>query len=139
MRVSISIVGPSVRVLTRHYSPAIVTGRGGAVRLDFQACHFAGSAVLSIRERISPPYASPFLLSFLGRLPCVLGFVSQLLVRFMLANKDGVTSGWVSRLLVQSNVPFVEIWEVLHNMYESQVRYFTLTYRVAKLSDIIAT
>lgn len=44
----------------------------------------------------------------------------------MLANKNDVPSGWVSRLLVQSNVPFVEIWEVLHNMYESQVRHFAL-------------
>jgi len=39
----------------------------------------------------------------------------------MLVNKGDVPSGWVSRLLVQCNVPYVEIWEVLHNMYESQV------------------
>ncbi|KAJ2920291.1 hypothetical protein MD484_g125, partial [Candolleomyces efflorescens] len=67
-----------------------------------------------------------------------LRFVSQLLVRFMLANKDGVTSGWVSRLLVQSNVPFVEIWEVLHNMYESQVPPFNEQPNVQALSAEIA-
>lgn len=49
------------------------------------------------------------------------GFVSGLLVRFRLANKGEVPPGWVSRLLSQCTVPYVEIWEVLHNMYESQV------------------
>lgn len=50
------------------------------------------------------------------------GYVSQLVVGFALANKANVESGWVSNLFEQCNVPHVEIWEVLHTMYESQVR-----------------
>jgi hypothetical protein len=64
MRVRISIVQKSVHVLTWYFSSAIVTGRGGAVRLDFQACYLVGSAVLSIRERIPSPYVFLFSFSF---------------------------------------------------------------------------
>ncbi|TFK30342.1 nucleoporin [Coprinopsis marcescibilis] len=65
-------------------------------------------------------------------------FVSQLLVRFMLANKGDVPHGWVSRLLVQCGVPYVEIWEVLHNMYESQVPPFNDQANVQAISEEIA-
>jgi nuclear pore complex protein Nup155 len=49
------------------------------------------------------------------------GFIATLLVRFTLANKSTVPYGWAPRILVQCGVPFVEIWDVFHEMYESQV------------------
>jgi hypothetical protein len=49
------------------------------------------------------------------------GFVATLLVRFALANKGTVPYGWAPRILVQCNVPYVEVWDVFHEMYESQV------------------
>lgn len=48
------------------------------------------------------------------------GHVASLLVRFALANKDVVPYGWASRILVQCGVPYGEIWDLLHEMYESQ-------------------
>ena len=45
----------------------------------------------------------------------------MLLVRFALANKGVIPVGWASRALIQCKVPYVEIWDVLHEMYESQV------------------
>jgi len=53
----------------------------------------------------------------------VLGFIATLLVRFTLANKNTVPHGWVPRILVQCGVPFVEVWDVFHEMYESQVAF----------------
>jgi nuclear pore complex protein Nup155 len=51
----------------------------------------------------------------------VLGFVAMLLVRFALANKGAVPYGWAPRILEQCHVPYVEVWDVFHEMYESQV------------------
>lgn len=59
-------------------------------------------------------------------------------MRFSLANKAQVNSGWVSHLLIQCNVPYVEAWEVLHNMYESQVPPFNEQANVQALSSEIA-
>jgi nuclear pore complex protein Nup155 len=53
----------------------------------------------------------------------VLGFIATLLVRFALANKSTVPYGWAPRILVQCGVPFVEVWDVFHEMYESQVTH----------------
>jgi len=49
------------------------------------------------------------------------GFIATLLVRFTLANKNTLTSGWAARVLIQCSVRFAEIWDVFHEMYESQV------------------
>lgn len=65
-------------------------------------------------------------------------YVSQLVVGFALANKANVESGWVSNLFEQCNVPHVEIWEVLHTMYESQVPPFNEQPNVQALSAEIA-
>ncbi|EAU93155.2 nucleoporin Nup157/170 [Coprinopsis cinerea okayama7 len=67
-----------------------------------------------------------------------LRYVSYLLVKFRLDNKGEVPSGWFCRLLVQSKVPFVEIWEILHNMYESQVPPFNDQANVQAISEEIA-
>lgn len=50
------------------------------------------------------------------------GHIAALLVRFRLANKDAVSYGWAPRILVQCGVPYHEVWDILHEMYESQVR-----------------
>jgi nuclear pore complex protein Nup155 len=50
-----------------------------------------------------------------------LGHIATLLVRFTLANKGALPYGWAPRILVQCGVPFTEIWDVFHEMYESQV------------------
>ena len=49
--------------------------------------------------------------------------IATLLVRFALANKEALPYGWAPRILVQCGVPFTEIWDVFHDMYESQVRH----------------
>jgi len=54
------------------------------------------------------------------------GFIATLLVRFMLANKNELPSGWAARVLIQCGVRFPEIWDVFHEMYESQVRSFPI-------------
>jgi len=47
--------------------------------------------------------------------------IARLLVEFRLANIDVVPPGWIDRLLAQCDIPYVEIWDVSHQMYESQV------------------
>jgi len=49
------------------------------------------------------------------------GYIATLIVRFLLANKTILPAGWAARLLVQCGVQFGEIWDVFHEMYESQV------------------
>ena len=48
-------------------------------------------------------------------------YVAKLLVRFRLAHKDELPYGWAPRTLIQCGVPYAEVWDVLHEMYESQV------------------
>ncbi|TFK41242.1 nucleoporin [Crucibulum laeve] len=64
--------------------------------------------------------------------------VATLIVRFMLHNKTVVTSGWASKLLIDCNVPYGEIWEVFHEMYESQVPPFNEQPNVQAISSEIA-
>ena len=47
--------------------------------------------------------------------------IARLLVEFQLANTDVVPPGWVVRVLARCGIPYVEIWDVFHQMYESQV------------------
>jgi len=46
---------------------------------------------------------------------------AHLLVEFQLANTDAVPPGWVVLVLARCGIPYVEIWDVFHQMYESQV------------------
>lgn len=46
----------------------------------------------------------------------------MLIVRFALQHKNSLPQGWSSRFLVQCRVPYQEVCDVLHEMYESQVR-----------------
>ena len=45
-----------------------------------------------------------------------------MLVRFSLANKGALPYGWAPRILIQCGVPYHEVWDIFHEMYESQVR-----------------
>lgn len=51
------------------------------------------------------------------------GYVAMLLVSFSLRNREQLPKGWAPRVLVQCGVPHAEIWDVLHDMYESHVGF----------------
>ena len=53
-----------------------------------------------------------------------IGYVSSLLVKFALNNKGVRPAGWVPRVLKECGIPYSEIWDILHEMYESQVCHF---------------
>lgn len=63
--------------------------------------------------------------------------IALLLVRFQLANAAAISSGWVPRILVQCGVPYAEAWDVLHQMYDSQIPPFTTQEAVHTLSTAI--
>ncbi|KAJ7092652.1 nucleoporin [Mycena epipterygia] len=64
--------------------------------------------------------------------------IATLLVRFSLANKGVLPFGWAPRILVQCGVPFPEVWDVLHEMYESHVPPFNDQTNVQAVSSDIA-
>lgn len=47
--------------------------------------------------------------------------IARLLVEFQLANTEVVPPGWVVRVLARCGIPYAQIWDVFHQMYESQV------------------
>jgi hypothetical protein len=50
--------------------------------------------------------------------------IARLLVEFQLANIEIVPPGWAVRVLARCGIPYVEIWDVFHQMYESQVCHY---------------
>ncbi|KAJ7783706.1 nucleoporin [Mycena maculata] len=64
--------------------------------------------------------------------------IATLLVRFSLANEGSLPFGWAPRILVQCGVPFPEVWDVLHEMYESHVPPFNDQTNVQAVSSDIA-
>ncbi|KAJ7630864.1 nucleoporin [Roridomyces roridus] len=64
--------------------------------------------------------------------------IATLLVRFSLNNKGLLPFGWAPRILVQCGVPFPEVWDVLHEMYESHVPPFNDQTNVQAVSSDIA-
>ncbi|KAJ6575033.1 nucleoporin [Mycena capillaripes] len=64
--------------------------------------------------------------------------IATLLVKFSLANKGALPFGWAPRILVQCGVPFPEVWDVLHEMYESHVPPFNDQNNVQAVSSDIA-
>jgi len=56
------------------------------------------------------------------------GHVANLLVRFALASDKVVPAGWAPRALTQCGVAYPEIWDILHGMYESQVKFILFIY-----------
>ncbi|KAF5374778.1 hypothetical protein D9758_000357 [Tetrapyrgos nigripes] len=67
-----------------------------------------------------------------------LRIVADLLVRFSLERKERLPFGWAPRILVQCGVPFGEIWDVLHEMYESHIPPFNAQANVQAISSDIA-
>ncbi|KAE9408173.1 nucleoporin [Gymnopus androsaceus JB14] len=67
-----------------------------------------------------------------------LQLVADLLVRFSLERKDVLPSGWAPRILVQAGVPYVEIWDAFHEMYESHIPPFNAQANVQAISSDIA-
>ena len=49
------------------------------------------------------------------------GELARLLVEFQLANADVAPPGWAVRVLARCGIAYMEIWDVFHQMYESQV------------------
>ncbi|KAG7099133.1 hypothetical protein E1B28_001005 [Marasmius oreades] len=68
-----------------------------------------------------------------------LGLVSDLLIRFALERKESLPNGWGPRILKQCNVPFVEIWRIFHDVYDSHLPPFNSQANVQTLSSDIAT
>ncbi|KAL6309880.1 nucleoporin [Sparassis latifolia] len=64
--------------------------------------------------------------------------IASLLVRFNLAHKGTVAYGWAPRILVQCGVPHSEIWDILNEMYESQIPPFNDQANVQAISSDIA-
>ncbi|PIL32067.1 transporter [Ganoderma sinense ZZ0214-1] len=64
--------------------------------------------------------------------------VASLLVRFALAHKGELPYGWAPRILTQCGVPYPEVWDILHDMYESQVPPFNEQANVQAISSDIA-
>jgi len=67
-----------------------------------------------------------------------LRYIASLIVRFLLANKTVLPTGWAARLLIQCGVQFAEIWDVFNEMYESQVPPFNDQANVQTISSEIA-
>ncbi|KAG9314302.1 nucleoporin [Chiua virens] len=67
-----------------------------------------------------------------------LRYIATLLVSFSLRNRAQLPKGWTPRVLVQCGVPHTEIWDVLHDMYESHVPPFNHQASVQATSTDIA-
>lgn len=67
-----------------------------------------------------------------------LRYVSSLLVKFSLNNKGVRPAGWVPRVLKECGIPYSEIWDILHEMYESQVPPFSDQDNIQMISSDIA-
>ncbi|KAG6862386.1 hypothetical protein C0995_011826 [Termitomyces sp. Mi166 len=67
-----------------------------------------------------------------------LRFIATLLVRFTLANKNVVAFGWAPQILIECGVPYTDVWDVFHEMYESQVPPFNDQANVQAISSDIA-
>ena len=53
------------------------------------------------------------------------GELARLLVEFQLAHADVAPPGWAVRVLARCGIAYMEIWDVFHQMYESQVCHAT--------------
>ncbi|TRM60230.1 Non-repetitive/WGA-negative nucleoporin C-terminal-domain-containing protein [Schizophyllum amplum] len=64
--------------------------------------------------------------------------IAHLLVRFRLNHKGQIDDGWPARILVDCNVPYAEVWDLFHEMYESQIPPFNTQDNVQMVSSDIA-
>ncbi|KAG9222729.1 hypothetical protein CCMSSC00406_0004643 [Pleurotus cornucopiae] len=64
--------------------------------------------------------------------------IAMLVVRFALQHRNSLPQGWAARFLLQCKIPYQEVWDVLHEMYESQVPPFHDQANVQTMSSEIA-
>ncbi|TDL28525.1 nucleoporin [Rickenella mellea] len=64
--------------------------------------------------------------------------VASLLLRFTLAHKGIRPHGWAARILNDAGVPYPDIWDIFHAMYESQVPPFNDQANVQSISSDIS-
>ncbi|KAJ4486039.1 nucleoporin, partial [Lentinula aciculospora] len=107
-----------------------------------------GLFALVIEQESDPLAQADRLAGILERLgrrfyPSVFAFplhlVTDLFVRFSLERKGVLESGWVPRTLVRAGIPYVEIWDALHEMYESHIPPFNAQANVQAISSDMAT
>ncbi|KAI5123612.1 hypothetical protein M0805_003428 [Coniferiporia weirii] len=67
-----------------------------------------------------------------------LRYIALLLVRFVLSNKGARSHGWAPRILRECGVPNSEIWDIFHDMYESQIPPFNDQENIQMISSDIA-
>ncbi|KAF8905503.1 nucleoporin [Gymnopilus junonius] len=67
-----------------------------------------------------------------------LQYIATLLVGFMLRHKEHLEVGWAARILIDCGVRYAEIWDIFHEMYESQVPPFHTQDNVQAISTEIA-
>ncbi|KAH9044824.1 nucleoporin [Lactarius pseudohatsudake] len=63
--------------------------------------------------------------------------LAHLLVEFQLTNADAAPPGWAVRVLARCGIAYMEIWDVFHQMYESQVPPFCQQSSIQTLSAAI--
>lgn len=95
--------------------------RGTAGRPNFFHADFVRAKILSFGVRVSFTYVILLSLSIVLSAEYSSGYVVTLLVQFALRNKGSRPSGWAPRVLRECEIPYSEIWELFHEMYESQV------------------
>ncbi|EKM61129.1 uncharacterized protein PHACADRAFT_24346 [Phanerochaete carnosa HHB-10118-sp] len=64
--------------------------------------------------------------------------IASLLVRFALTHKGLLPHGWAPRIFVQCGMPYHEVWDIFHEMYESQIPPFNDQTNVQAVSSDIA-
>ncbi|KIK70905.1 hypothetical protein GYMLUDRAFT_32985 [Collybiopsis luxurians FD-317 M1] len=67
-----------------------------------------------------------------------LQLVADLLVRFSLERKEVLLPGWAPKVLAEAGVSYAEIWDTLHEMYESHIPPFNAQANVQAISSDIA-
>ncbi|THH08723.1 hypothetical protein EW145_g2498 [Phellinidium pouzarii] len=67
-----------------------------------------------------------------------LRYVALLLVKFTLNDKGVRPHGWAPRVLKECGIPYPEIWDIFHEMYESQVPPFNDQENIQMISSDIA-
>ncbi|KAI0033421.1 nucleoporin [Vararia minispora EC-137] len=60
--------------------------------------------------------------------------VASQLATFQLTNTSTLPPGWSARILVACGVPYPEVWEVMHQMYESQIPPFNTQAAITTLA-----
>ena len=90
---------------------------------------FVRSRVVPLGQRFYPSESAfplrwcfPRFLHFLEDDLFLPEYIATLLVGFMLRHKEDLETGWGARILIDCGVRYAEIWDLFHEMYESEVQ-----------------